>query len=73
MALKGFQPLDAIDEDGGLRIQGQRLLGDRDGLREIAVKEIDLAFPVVHLGIDRAVGPRLLEDREGRVELAIVS
>jgi len=63
---------DSIDEDGGLWIQGQRLVGDRDGLREIAMQEMDLALPVAHLGIDRPVGSRLVEDRQGLVDLIIV-
>lgn len=65
--------MDTIDEDGGFGIQGQCLLGDRGGFREIAMQEMDLAFPVAHLGIDRAVGPRFVEDRHGLVELAGVS
>ncbi|MCA0246945.1 MAG: hypothetical protein LCH93_10040 [Proteobacteria bacterium] len=69
--LEGLQLLDTIDEDRGLRIQDRRLLGDSNGLREIAVQgEMDLAFPVVHLGIDRTVSPRLVEDCQGLVELA---
>lgn len=34
---------------------------------------MNLAFPVVHLGIDRAVDPCRLEDRKSLVELAGVS
>lgn len=53
---EGLQLLDEIDEDRGLGIQGQRLLDYCDGLREVAIQEMNLAFPRVHPGIDGAVG-----------------
>lgn len=69
--LEGLEFLDSIHE-GRLRIEGQCLLGDHDGLREVAVQEMDLAFLVARRGIDRAVGACFVEDHLGFVELTVM-